>query len=114
MRFNRRFYPKIKGTSWENEARRRYIDDLITLEKFILEGHKGFASGMLYSALQKKYKREWKIIFKELKPEQFKRLKEEERLRKEEFQKKMEGLRKEQKEREEHLKREWLEMGGTE
>jgi len=104
----------IKGTSWRNKARIRYIDDLITLEKFILEGPKGFASGMLYGALQEKYKREWEIIYKELKPEQFKRLMEEERLKEEEFQKKMEQLRKELKEREERLKREWHEMGGTE
>lgn len=80
----------IEGTSWKNEARRRYIDDLITLEKFILEGPKGFASGILYGALQEKYKREWEIIYKELKPEQFKRLK-----------KKIEHVRKELKEREE-------------
>jgi len=35
-------------------------------------------------------------------------------LREEEFKREMEKLRRELKEREERLKREWLEMGGTE
>ena len=104
----------IKDTSWKNEARRRYINDLIELERFILIGPKSFAEGMYYAALKNKYKKEWEIIYKELKPEQFSRLKEEKKLMEEEYQREMKKLRKELNKWEKRLKREWLEMGGTE
>lgn len=104
----------IKGTSWKNEPRRQYIDNLIKLEKFILEGPKDFGSGMYYGALKQKYRSEWETLYKELKPEQYKRLKKKERLEKETSQKELQKLRKELRVQEEHLKREWLKIGGTE
>jgi len=104
----------IEGTSWENEARKEYIDSLIKLEGFILHGAGSMAGAMRRGELQKQYPREWETIYNELKPEEFKDLKERERRENEESERRMDEITRESERREKRLKQEWLEMGGRE
>ncbi|RLI76676.1 hypothetical protein DRP05_12480 [Archaeoglobales archaeon] len=104
----------IRNTSWRDEERRKYIDELILLERYILEGVKGYASALHYGSLKQRYREEWEKIYSELKPEEFEELmkrEEEERKRK----KLEDDLRRAEEIKEmERRKREWLEMGGLE
>jgi hypothetical protein len=58
---------KIRETTWQDSG---YIDDLVTLEHFVLERPHSFAEGMLYGKLRNEYSKEWEGIYKELKPKQ--------------------------------------------
>jgi hypothetical protein len=58
---------KLTQSSWKNH---KYIDDLVMLENFIMKGVKNFASGMAFSSLHVKYRRDYLAILKELKPDQ--------------------------------------------
>lgn len=58
---------KISETTWEDSG---YIDDLIRLEHFILEGPHSFSEGMFYGKLRSDYPKEWEAIYRELDPKQ--------------------------------------------
>ena len=104
----------IKNLIKERGLKSKYIDDLIRLEKYILNGPRGFASAMHYHSLKGKYREEWEAIYRELKPDEFERIMQRER--EEEMRRKQEEerRRKEEQKEMERLKREWLEMGGAE
>jgi len=104
----------IKGTSWNNKGRRKYINELIALERCILDGPRGFASAMRYHSLKRKYRKEWEAIYRELKPEEFERLMQREREEERKRRQEEERRRRKEQEKMERLKREWLEMGGGE
>jgi len=104
----------ILGASWENEEQREYIDFLIELERVILEGVHGMAEGIWYHHNTIKYRKEWEILYRELKPEIFERIIESEKREAEEQKKRDEEWMREWEEKEKRQKEEWLEMGGRE
>ena len=62
---------KVKGLSWEKS---NYIDDLMTLEKWILGEISGWATAMMVHGLKGKYEIDYLEILRELKPERFEEL----------------------------------------
>lgn len=101
---------RIKGRRF---SQREYIDDLTKLEHFILDGVRGFASGMYYSDLKYKYEKEWKAIHEELKPGEFETLRkweEKERIKDEKRDRKREEAQKRELER---SRDDWLGLGGA-
>jgi hypothetical protein len=104
----------IEETSWENESQRKYINNLVRLENYILKGTKGKAGAMRYERLKAKHHWEWKRIFQELNPEEFERVKNKQRLEDEKLAQYVEVTMKESVNREKRLKQEWLMMGGKE
>jgi hypothetical protein len=105
---------KIRDSNWKDKFRRNYIDDLIELEENVLYGWRGWAHCLYVGALKDQYKREYNIIFKELKPKEYEQKVEAEKQRELESQEYWENVRKESKVKEERQRREWLEAGGTE
>lgn len=104
----------IRGASWKDRVRREYVDDLIRIERYVLTGPTGFADALYAGMLKAKYSRESMIIFRELKPNEYERFMKEAERRRKKSKEEDERVAKERKIEEEHLKREWLEMGGTE
>ena len=98
----------IRQTSWYAEKVRKYIDEVIKLEHYILHGIRGYISGIHYSILKESYRKEWEIICNELRPEEFKN---EMRKGKERERYLEEGTRK-WLEREEEMRKDWIEAGG--
>lgn len=77
---------ELKKTKWK---KRNYIDDLIYIEGFVLKQHFGLWGGYLRNHLLGKYPRQWKAIWLELNPKEYRKdvefeKKERERKRKEE------------------------------
>jgi hypothetical protein len=105
---------KIRGSNWNDPFRRRYIDRLIQLEEYVLHGAWGWSHAMYMSHLTRQYKREYDIIFKELKPEEYEQRIREEEQRESKSKGKDEQWLKEFKAKEESMRREWLEAGGHE
>lgn len=106
---------KIRGSDWNDKFRKNYINDLIELENHVL--HKrgsGFAHALYIGGLKDYYKREYDIIFKELAPKEYERLIEEKKQRELKRNEEDEQRRKELKAKKEQLRKEWLEVGGTE
>ncbi|MCL5101758.1 MAG: hypothetical protein M1544_00145 [Candidatus Marsarchaeota archaeon] len=103
---------KIKESSWSRD--RKYVDDLILLERYIAEGPKGFADALHYSSIKQTYRKEYAELMKEFKPEEFERQLAKEKKSIEESERQSALLRKEIEERERQLHNEWLEMGGRE
>ncbi len=98
----------IRQTRWSARKGRKSVDDLLSLEGYILHPPRSFAGGMHYSQLMTKYRREWETLCKELKPTELtKQLKwEEERKRGiEEFTQQL-------KEEEKQKRKDWIEAGG--
>ncbi len=69
-----KFVKKLISQNVEDEERREYINDLINLEWFILNGVHGYASARYYHHLKRKYRKEWEAIYSELNPEKFKEI----------------------------------------
>ena len=105
---------EIRSSNWNDRIRRDYIDSLLELEEYVLHGARGCANALYMGGLKDQYKREYDIIFKELRPEEYERLAKEEERRELERQEEDEKERKEFKDKEERQRREWLEAGGTE
>lgn len=59
---------KIQGLPWE---RHKYIDELITLARFIREGAHSFAGAMHYRWLKEKYTEEYLALLEEYSPERY-------------------------------------------
>ena len=100
---------KLKGTSWKN---RKYIDDLIYLEEWIMGEIGGCATAMNVNNKKSKYNEEYWAILKELKPERYKRKIRDLEKKKKEKEERKKQLEKERQERYEQERREWEEMGG--
>lgn len=62
---------KIKGLSY-SKKNKKYINDLMKLERSIVEGFKGWAVSLAYHSLKNKYNKDYDLIFKELDPEGYK------------------------------------------
>ena len=95
----------IKNTSWRDKRSRVYIDNLILLERFIMNGPKSILEAMYYNVLKNKYREEWEIIYIELKPEEYEKMK----INKTKEKRKNLGKTKEELT---WLKEEWFKMGG--
>ena len=100
---------KIKGRKWQS---RGYINNLIRLEDFLLNGSRGFAGAMHYNLLRSEHEKQHEAIFKELKPKEFegwigRKKKEEAKDRKQrEIWERRDG------EKERRQKEEWIKAGG--
>ena len=102
----------IKGRSFSDKRYRKYISDLALMEHFIVNGVDSWGGGMLYGSLENKYRKEWKTIYKELKPKEFEQILADEKKNEQEW-KRMETERdREERRREQAWKREWLVVGG--
>ena len=64
---------KIKNLKLNSENK-KYIEDLLLLEKFVLEGDTlGWAGGFLANNKSKEYSQEYKAIYKELDTKEYKK-----------------------------------------
>ena len=105
----------MQNASWENYAERNHIDALCKLETLILKRTREISDDELtYGFLKLKHSWEWAVIYQELNPEEFERVKKSQRLEDAELEKHMEESMKESEGKEKRLKQEWLEMGGKE
>jgi DNA-binding transcriptional ArsR family regulator len=105
---------KLAESSWSNKQDRKYIDELMTVERAITVGPKDFASSIFYKTLERKYKNEYKSILRELDPERYNKLIIEEQEREKRF---YESLRKDEEEakvRERLMHDSWVNEGGKE
>ena len=100
---------KLKHHSWN---RRRYIDDLITIERYVLGERFGLATGYIIQGLKESYPHEFEIIYKELKPKQFKEKQKREKGEAEKERKEEEEYEKQALKQELELKQKWAEAGG--
>ena len=104
----------IRQTSFRNLREREYIDELIALERFIVDGAESYASALRYHYLKRRYRKEWEAIYKELKPEEFRRIIEREKKEEEESRRRAEEEKRRKLEEELKKKDEWLAIGGLE
>lgn len=103
---------RIKRSSWTKD--RNYIDQLMKLECYILNGPGCFAGALHYHHLKEKYRSEWEELYQELKPEEFKRLMDREKARKQEWNRKLEETIRRKKIMDRCLRKDWIAMGGKE
>ena len=102
---------KFKGLKW-NEKNKEYIDNLVFIERYVLGKVKGWTTGYSIIRIKEKYQKDFEAIYKELKPKQFKRMKEQEKIIKRKEKKAMEEAS--QKRRDDAWKDidVWAKMGG--
>ena len=100
---------KIKGLPWE---KRKYIDDLITLERWIVGEVGNWATAMKVHGLKSKYEIDYLEILKELKPERFEKVIKKKLDWGEKSASNMEKKSVDEKKKEDRLIKEWIEMGG--
>ena len=87
---------EIKKTRW---GKREYINDLIEIEKFAKGEMYGLMTGIRRSALKGEYPKEWKKIWLEINPTQYKKdIEWEEKERKKEEEEEMKFQEEEKKE----------------
>ncbi len=98
----------IRHTRWDARKGRKYIDDLISLEGYLLHPPRGFCGGMHYSQLMTDYRREWETLCRELNPEELKN----ELKREEERKRSDEEYTEQLKEEEQQKRKDWIEAGG--
>ncbi|MCK4730414.1 MAG: hypothetical protein KAT28_03790 [Candidatus Aenigmarchaeota archaeon] len=100
---------KIKETLWKD---RKYIEDLIRIERYALGEYFGWVTGYIVADLKENYPKEWEIIHQELNPKGYKKMLEQ--AKKERENEKREGIkiRKEETEEEKRDLREWKKLGG--
>lgn len=101
---------KIKGRKWSG---RGYIDDLIHLENYIINGPNGFSGAMHFNLLKSENKKQYEAIFKELKPKEFEKYIERKKKEEEESRKQHELWEIRNGEKERRLKEEWIKAGGN-
>jgi hypothetical protein len=104
---------KIIGTNWNNKSRRNYLNILIELEDYVLNGAGGWAHAIYIGSLRDHYREEYDKIFKELKPEAYQQQKEQESQAKLESEQFWEKWAKENRAIEERQRKDWLEAGGA-
>ena len=102
----------IRGSSWTEE--RNYIDQLVKLEYYILNGPGGFPGSLHYHHLKEKFRSEWAEIYQELKPREFKSVMNREKARKQEWNRRLKETIRQKKIKDRHLRKEWFAMGGKE
>ena len=98
----------IRQTRWDATKGRKYIDDLIILEDCILRPPSDYYGLNGYGKLRARYRKEFEIICRELRPEELKnqlnRDKQKEKDH-EEFMKKLEQEK-------QGIRNNWIEAGG--
>lgn len=100
---------KIKNTKWDDSG---YIDNLIFLEKTIIEGVHSMGGNYMYRDLQNKYPKEYEAIYKELKPKEWKKLQEEEKKDKEKAKREQKKEEEEEELEEEEDRKDWVKAKG--
>ncbi len=98
----------IRHTKWDARKGRKYIDDLISLEGYLLHPPRGFSGGMHYSQLMTKYRGDWETLCKELNHKVLK----EQLMWEEERKTTMEEFTEQLKEEEKQKRKDWIEAGG--
>jgi hypothetical protein len=71
---------KIKGLKL-NEKNNRYVKDLIDIEKIILGKYTAWTTGYRIKELTEEYPKEYEIIYRELKPKEFEKVKKFEKFK---------------------------------
>ncbi len=99
----------IKGKHWNLKDQRKYIDDLIAIEDFILNGNHTAYDSLVYSLLKERYAEEFKAIAHELKPEIYAHFVESERFEIWRLEHTGDRVQEELK-----LKQDWINAGGLE
>jgi len=99
----------IKGKHWNLKDQRKYIDDLIAIEDFILNGNHTTYDSLVYSLLKERYAEEFKAIAHELKPEIYTHFVERERSELRKLERAEDRVQEELK-----LKQDWINAGGLE
>ncbi len=100
---------KIKRTRWKD---RKYIDNLIKIEKLALGKNFGLVTGYIEINLREDYPKEWEIIYKEVNPKGYEKMIKREKEEKEREEKEQKEFEEECRKEQEQLKKEWKEMGG--
>jgi len=103
---------KVKGKSFRNRDDREYIELLITLEHFIIEGPKHMAEGMAWGNYQRQYKEECEAIKDELYPGWRRKEAQHKRREREKQRKEDEEVEKIIKKQDASFKKSWIEAGG--
>ncbi|NOY78705.1 MAG: hypothetical protein GXO76_12650 [Calditrichaeota bacterium] len=99
----------ITGKHWNLKDQRKYIDDLIAIEDFILNGNHTAYDSLVYSLLKERYAEEFKAIAYELKPEIYTHFVESERLEIKKLEHAEDSVQEELQ-----LKQDWINAGGLE
>ena len=103
---------ELKRTKWEDHE---YIDELIFIEEYALDKWKptGFSSGMYWSSVVRRHKKEYAKIMKELNPKKYEKELKAEKKRKEQI--KLEEAERAKKEaaEEKRFREDWIKAGGV-
>lgn len=62
---------KISEGDFEDEDFRSYVDSLVYLEDKVLNGASGYCDGMRFSHTREKLNEEYRLIYREVAPEQY-------------------------------------------
>lgn len=105
---------EINERDFENRDDRDFVDTLVYIEKMVLEGPTGFASGMQWGQARDKHPEKYDRIQKELRPEKY----AERKQREAENERQQEQFQDEQQKAAEEAKREarkeWHQVKGEE
>ena len=101
---------KIKERKWESWD---YIDGLIRIERLVLGEYFGWGTGYIIHSCKADYPKEWDIIYRELKPKEFKKLRECEKKEEKRERKENEEFEKQEQRERRELKKDWIKAGGT-
>ena len=111
-------YTKVKSNFIKDEIRKtkwcehKYIDDLITIERYAQGQTFGWMTGYITSRLKSRYSEQWKIIWQEVNPKKYREIAEREKTEEEQMRKEEEGYRKEEQRKLERDFGEWKKIGG--
>lgn len=105
---------KVQGHSFKNTKYRNYIQDLVFLEQVIMEGAGGFGGAMRFHGLEFTYEKDYEEIYKELKPDEYKKYMKEKKLKR--LKEKRDRKKWKKREQQELVDEEkwWISYGGTE
>ncbi len=99
----------IKETEFKD---REKVDQLLELEHFILYGPGGFWSKRYFEDLKEKYSNEYTEMYKELRPEEYRRKLGEENEERERVEKEKEFWRRKEEQLEREEREDWEDAGG--
>lgn len=102
---------KIKGMRW-NEKNRKYINDLMCLERLALGRIGGMADSYYLHNLKDKHKKEYEAILEDLKPGELERIRKRELKEKEKEEREHQRFLEQERKEEINAKKRWLKMGG--
>jgi len=99
---------ELKRTKWKDSE---YIDELMKIERFALGEVFGMVTPHLRSYLIRKYPKQWKIIYLELNPKQYKRILEDKKKAAEEEKREEKHFKQEEKLELKRDREAWKKMG---